>query len=713
MVRAMAAALTCPYCSHSIVPDPEAPAERCPSCAGDLLIAYRYQLIRARGKIAGGVLYEAIDSGFAQPTAVLFVEDPNDREASERFVAGHRLFANLRTRGLVTIHEVSRANHRRPHVVMDWFAGSTLDRHVGKVGPLDPTLVWAMTSNLLIGFERAHRALPALVHGQVHPGKIGFRKPADEGGAAVLYGFEWARQVSEQDSSLADSFSADADVVHERASSLDLRALARTIIYAATGRWIEDAPMDRQRQQAATMMAGPMAPFFDRMLAAGTPDGYKSTSVARDEFELILAGGGRRRPPQAGERRAAPSPISAGEFAEMVHSVGEEEDDDDDGHDQHDEHEHGYSSTPATGHGPSAALLEQVRQRQAQLAARTATTTKEPAKGKVAWAIVAVAIGGVMFASIVEDIEDNSNPIPPPPTVQQIQAVPPIPDWTVEPTPEVAPVPIVQPPTFAARKWSAKVESTAKGKANPIKAASKCELWVRPNFDSSFNCRWAIDCKERDGWTRYYGNEGSGFGNCGIEGDKVVSLSDLEDNDGDGLLVFDATGEKPWALIGDRFANPPRVVLVRLEGEGELAEQPSHDEPRLLERRLLEQVDQQEFAAAGRLLEQLGAREGLVLDLVPDEPAPSDDGLPATLDIFALQSTIDSIQSQLLACSAPAGTKVDVDLTISGNTGIASDINLTNPANDDHDLCLRAVLSVTQFDRFSDENLNVSWVISW
>ena len=49
------AAMTCPYCGHAIVSDAEAPAaERCPKCSGELLIAYRYQLVRARGEVAGG-----------------------------------------------------------------------------------------------------------------------------------------------------------------------------------------------------------------------------------------------------------------------------------------------------------------------------------------------------------------------------------------------------------------------------------------------------------------------------------------------------------------------------------------------------------------------------------------------------------------------------------------------------------------------------------
>lgn len=706
MVPAMAAALTCPYCGHAIVSDDEATAaaENCPSCGGELLLAYRYQLIRARGEVAGGVLYEATDPGFAHSVAVLFVADPNDKAAVERFVAGHRLFANQRTRGLIGIHEVSRATHKRPYVVMDWLAGGTLDRVVGKSGALDPTHVWTMTSSLLIGLERAHRALPALVHGQVHPGKIGFRKPSAEAGPAVLFGFEWARLVSEQDSSLADSFSADAGVEVERASSLDLRGLARSIVYAATGRWIEDGTRDRQRQQAAGMMPGPMAPFIDRLLAAGTPDGYKSTSVARDEFELIRAGGERRHRGFGGASHpvsSAPPPV------DLL-----------DGSDDHDDDDDSPPASASRATPPStAARFEEMRRQQVQLAAvQAAAASSQPSKGngKVLIIGLIIVIGtytvgwNIANSESDEPVAVSRGPSTPPPVVE------PIPDWAApmpavsEPVPVPEPVPIV--PAFAARKWSAKVESTIKG--GPVKAGTKCELWVTaaPN-DSSFNCKWAVDCKERGGWTRYFGNDGSGLGTCEFEADKLMYFADLGDDDGDGLMVFDARGKHPWLLFGDRHADPARAVLMRLDGKPKLAEQPNQAEPRALQRREFENIGDDEYRAAGLELERLAASVELDLDLVEDDS--NDEDLPQTLDIFALQTTIDSIQTDLLDCKAPEGTEVEVGLTIEGSTGIASKVDLTNTVDRDHETCLRTVLGATWFGRFSDETLTVNWTIAY
>ncbi|MFV8749009.1 hypothetical protein ACNOYE_00500 [Nannocystaceae bacterium ST9] len=723
------AALTCPYCGHAIVSDdPEAPAERCPSCSRELQIAYRYRLIRTRGELAGGVLYEALDAGFDQHAAVLFVADPSDEPACARFLEGHRLFANLRTRGLVGIHEVSRPGHPRPHVVMDWLAGGTLDRFVGKSGPLDPALAWAMTSDLLIGLERAHRALPALVHGQIHPGKIGFRKPVAEGGSAVLFGFEWARQVSEQDSMLADSFNAAAPERSERASALDLRALARTIVYAATGRWIEDGTVERQRQQAANLIPGPLAPFIDRLFAAGTPEGYRSTSVARDEFETLRGGGESRRLREPARSAIVDAPFTAaqdlslGELFDRQHDHAEHDDDDDDDLEELEELEElepepppARAPTPRAANvasAPSPALLEQLRQRQAQLA--STQPTAQPASkngGKFVMFAIFGLIGTCTFASIVADIDDDPNMGQPPPR----SAPEPVPDWTATPAPSPEPTPIPEPipelapepapPAFASRKWTAKVAGAAKG---PVKYGSRCELWVGAPDDSSYNCRWALDCKQQGSWVRYYGGGGAGFGHCEIAEDRVVYVSDLQDDDGDGLFVFDARGERAWALFGDRFASPGRALLFRFEPEGELAERPSHAKVTDLERRVAEDVPTDEFRESGLAIEKLANEVELELDLVPDE-AP----LPATLDIFALQATIDAIQPDLLACSAPEGTRVDVKLTVVGGTGRARTMQCVNAVDADHQACLVAVLTDVEFDRFSDESMNVEWTITW
>ncbi|HLT35263.1 MAG TPA: hypothetical protein VK034_03235, partial [Enhygromyxa sp.] len=249
------AAFPCPYCGHALVSDDDAEAklERCPSCDGSLLIAYRHRLIASHGKISGGALYEAIDDGFGERVAVLFVDQPDDRAAVERFVEGNRLFADLGGRGLVKIHDVGTASERRPYVIMDWLGGGTLDKVVQRGGALDQARLLELIGDLLTGVSKAHRAMPAIVHGHIHPGKVGFRGK----GEVVLFGFEWATAVNAQASRLADSFVQQADDERPGPES-DLRQLAVVFFHAATGEWIGELELARQRERVRSQLPGPL-----------------------------------------------------------------------------------------------------------------------------------------------------------------------------------------------------------------------------------------------------------------------------------------------------------------------------------------------------------------------------------------------------------------------------------------------------------------------
>src|SRR5690242_6405028 len=170
------AGFPCPYCAQDVAPRAQDDRlERCPSCAASLQIAYRYRIVEAHGKISGGFLYQAVDDIFGDKVAVLFVEDPDDSAAVDRFVDGNRMFAELGGgRGLVKLREVSNRHDRRPHVVMDWIALGTLESTVRAKGPVDQATLLELIGDLLIGLGKAHRAMPTVVHGHIHPGKIGF-----------------------------------------------------------------------------------------------------------------------------------------------------------------------------------------------------------------------------------------------------------------------------------------------------------------------------------------------------------------------------------------------------------------------------------------------------------------------------------------------------------------------------------------------------------
>jgi serine/threonine protein kinase len=277
------AAFPCPYCARDLIVDDDAKLERCPSCDGSLLIAYRHRLIAAHGKVSGGVLYEAVDDGFGEHVAVLFVDKPEDPVAVERFVEGNRLFADLGGRGLVKIQDIGTEG--RPYVVMDWLTSGPLDRVIPKRGVLPQPALLELVGDLLTGVGKAHRAMPAIVHGHIHPGKIGFRRK----GEVVLFGFEWATKVNAQASRLADSYSETSGSSDKRSPHSDVRQLAAVFMYAATGEWVGELELDRQRERVRARLPGPLGQLVDRMLGAGV-DGYASAVEAAIDFDQLLRG---------------------------------------------------------------------------------------------------------------------------------------------------------------------------------------------------------------------------------------------------------------------------------------------------------------------------------------------------------------------------------------------------------------------------------------
>ena len=292
------AAFPCPYCGHALVSSDDGALDRCPSCAGALHIAYRYRLVEHHGAISGGVLYRAVDDGFDHSVGVVFVTDPADPAAVERFVDGWRLFADLGGTGLVKIHEVGSARDPRAYVVIDWFASGTLDKVVARRGSgLDQATLLTLVGDLLTGLSKAHRSMPAVVHGHVHPGKIGFRA-ADK---PVLFGFEWATHVNAQASRLADTFTSAAPGEEPRSLAADLRQLGVTFHYAATGDWIGEQPLARQREQVGARVPGPLGRLFDRLLGAGA-DGYRSAVDAAIDFEQLMRGVDRWEAPSSSAR---------------------------------------------------------------------------------------------------------------------------------------------------------------------------------------------------------------------------------------------------------------------------------------------------------------------------------------------------------------------------------------------------------------------------
>ncbi|MFO7565774.1 MAG: hypothetical protein R6X02_24235 [Enhygromyxa sp.] len=575
------AAFPCPYCAHALVVDDDhaAELERCPSCGQSLLIAYRYRLIAAHGELSGGLLYEAVDDGFGERVAVLFVEDPNDPAAVERFVEGSRLFANLGGRGLIKIHDIGTEG--RAHVVMDWLEGETLDRRVARHGALpQPTLI-ELVSDLLTGLGKAHRSLPAVIHGHIHPGKIGFRRN-DE---VVLFGFEWATTVNAQASRIADSF-IDEETEGSRHPHDDLRQLAAVFLYAATGDWIGELELERQRERVRAQLPGPLGQLVDRMLTAGV-DGYASAVEAAIDFEQLIRGvDSWQARPQRRDRSAERMGTAWGDSQDPRDGYDDDDDGDDDDDDDDDDElledlDELFGNQPVRSAPPHASLPQPTNSQWATLAAQAQAQAQAQVKAKsnpvriLFVATIMMSVLGTCVVGIIADTQDDSTAVvqhrgpprelrpepipqaPPPPEAPPPSNQDPLPPSDPPSDPPPAPASlaglfhytgtITGPPTFAG-----------------LGIGESCEIWVEPSSGGRLNCRWYIDCGEPR--RRIYGGGNVGFSNCEVDDDgQPLRAQDEEDDGADGAFLADFSSDPPLLIFQDRWLEPPVLVIIGVE----------------------------------------------------------------------------------------------------------------------------------------------------
>ncbi len=694
-----------------------------------MVLAYRYRLVSARGAVSGGELYEGRDGALGARVAVIFVSNPSDRAAVKRFVDGYRLFGELRSRGLAEIREVARVTDPRPYAVMDWLDGGVLEQRVAKQGALEPVMVWSLIADLLTGVSAAHRSLPALVHGHIHPGKVGFTAAPEQGGEAVLFGYEWAREVAEQDSSLADSFSADAATKSndpsERATVNDMRLLARTIAYAATGRWIGDGAPARQRDEAKSLLGGPLGLLVERMLLAGTDEGYPSIIHARDDFELLRSGveGGRRPRPQP--RAAIQAAVTSPVFASARSLADAEDDDADDENDEIDELDAELERESSSILPTTRSQAEQRRaarppvagpppQKLAEMLEQLDSQQQGGKKKSGCLPLVLFAVGLSMVGFFVSVLEESEQPQPPPPQVITYQPPEPIEQPMPEPVPVPEPVLPETPPTpaFERQMWPAEViESSGSAPAK----RSRCELWVEPEV-SGYNSRWRLDCetKRRGERRRYYGTGTAGFGYAELDEQGVpIFVQDLADDDGDGSFVFDGRREQPALWVADRFANPPFAFVARVDvGKGG----PRADEvPATTDVVRSNDVGERDLSELSREYTRLGQSYALLPPdegAVENEAAEIDDAeLPDRLSVSDLEPHVQALEDELNGCEGLRGL-IRVSLEIEGATGTITSFSLDPAASEEATQCVDRVLSAARLGRFREASMTVSFSVT-
>jgi hypothetical protein len=697
------ASFPCPYCAHVVATEAQDDhrLERCPSCAGSLQIAYRYRLVEAKGKISGGVLYEACDDIFGDKVAVLFADNINDRASVERFVEGNRLFAELGGgRGLVKLREVGNLHDRRPHVVHDWLSDGTLEQHVRGHGPVDQSTLYELIGDLLVGLGKAHRAMPTVVHAQIHPGKIGFLGKH----RAVLFGFEWAQQVYEQDSRLADTFVVQPEAKPGASRASDLRQLGVAIHYAATGEWLGDKSLEQQRARVREL-GGPLAPVVDRMLTAGD-EGYRSAVDALLDFENLLEGTSTWKPRQRPREQDRSNDLSASAWTNVSSPAAPDDDDEPeelehDDEDEHDDEPADFSdelqdifqserATPKSTPPPAPAFpsAAHVDRRQMHAQAHAAANAAKPAAANPGKVIVAAIGGMLMFGMCVAGIlEDKSSSSPPPPEMaRRVEAIPmPLPEPVeppfVMPTPELSFVDIhhhtgtiVGPPNLAG-----------------FELGERCDVWIAPMPDVNLNCRWYIDCGEPR--KRIYGGGDVGYSQCTVENGRPISATDDDQDAPDGSFVGLLSGDDPLVLVEDRWLRPVTRVMIALEADGGAYSGTVPDVP--LARRMSREDIEHRTASN---------------DLPEFDDEAKD--LPKTLPRQLVRSILEGRADLLRTCVAEGTGAVKLKISIQSD-GRLDEVQISPALDSDAELCLTTVLTATRFPAFADGRVDVNYPMTF
>src|SRR5205085_3442270 len=170
-------------------------------CAADQLLGGRYALVEVLGHGASGVVWRARDQLLQREMAVKEIRSPlmvglaGSGAFRDAILREARAAARLNHPGAVTVYDVVE-DDGRPLIVMELVDAPTLSAMVASSGPLAPTEVAAIGSELLDALDAGHRA--GIVHRDVKPGnvmvdRLGRVRLADFGVAAV---FDDARMTS-------------------------------------------------------------------------------------------------------------------------------------------------------------------------------------------------------------------------------------------------------------------------------------------------------------------------------------------------------------------------------------------------------------------------------------------------------------------------------------------------------------------------------------
>ncbi|MEP6861284.1 MAG: protein kinase [Deltaproteobacteria bacterium] len=158
--------------------------------AGDVVgvqAGARYRLMRELGRGATGVVYLARDAELDRDVAIKLLHPhlagTDKQDALDRFFHEARVMASLRHPNVVAVLDLDEASRR---IVMELAAGGTLRDLLRERGPRTLRRAIERHTQVLSALAAAHRR--GIVHCDLKPGNLMFRRDADKPGVEVILG---------------------------------------------------------------------------------------------------------------------------------------------------------------------------------------------------------------------------------------------------------------------------------------------------------------------------------------------------------------------------------------------------------------------------------------------------------------------------------------------------------------------------------------------